>query len=63
MIAGTISIPWLGEKTMDFLGVLASVLQKIPKSFGRWLLFIDTEQSSGVGRKISSFSKRYIIVD
>lgn len=51
-VAGTISIPWLGEKSMGFLVILASVLKKMPKSFGRWWLFIDTESSSGTGRKI-----------
>jgi predicted glycosyltransferase len=51
-IAGTISIPWLGEKTMGFLMILASVLEKIPNSFGRWWLFVDMESSAGVGPKI-----------
>jgi predicted glycosyltransferase len=52
-IAGTISIPWLGEKTMDFLTVLARVLPKIPRSFGIWRLFIDTDSSFGLGQKVS----------
>ena len=52
VFAGTISIPWLGESTLDFLRILAFVLQKIPPSFGRWLLFIDTASSFGVGEKI-----------
>ncbi len=37
---------------MDFLVILADVLKKIPTSFGRWWLFVDTESSSAVGRKI-----------
>jgi predicted glycosyltransferase len=53
VIAGTVSIPWLGEKTMGFLTVLAHVLQKIPKSFGIWRLFIDTDGFSGTGQKVS----------
>lgn len=51
-LAGTISIPWLGEKTMDFLLILAGVLKKIPCSFGRWLLFVDTDSSLDVRQKI-----------
>jgi len=56
-VAGTISIPWFGEKTMDFLIVLAGVLKKISPSFGRWLLFVDTKQSADVGRKIEKLFK------
>lgn len=51
-VAGTISIPWLGEKSMDFLIILASVLKKMPKEFGNWRLFVDAESPSGVGQKI-----------
>ncbi len=51
-IAGTISIPWLGEKSMEFLVILANALKRIPKSFGRWMLFVDMESSSGAGRNI-----------
>jgi len=51
-LAGTISVPWLGEKSIDFLIVLVSVLKKIPKSYGRWHLFIDTESSGQVGQKV-----------
>ncbi len=56
-LAGTISIPWLGEKTIVFLTVLARVLQKMPTSFGRWLLFVDTKQSAHAGRKIEKLFK------
>ena len=52
MFAGTISVPWLGEKSMDFLKILAVVLKKIPKKYGRWWLFIDTESSFKVGQTI-----------
>lgn len=51
-LAGTISIPWLGENTMAFLIILARVLKNIPYTFGRWLLFIDTETSAEVGLAI-----------
>ena len=52
LLAGTISIPWLGETTMDFLIILAGVLERIPPSFGRWLLFVDTDSSPDVGQKV-----------
>lgn len=45
-LAGTISIPWLGERTMEFLRVLSLVLARVPESFGHWLLFVDTETSA-----------------
>jgi predicted glycosyltransferase len=51
-LAGTISIPWLGEKSIDFLKILAAVLKKIPTSFGRWRLFVDTGRSTGTDRQI-----------
>jgi predicted glycosyltransferase len=50
--AGTISVPWLGEKSLDFLVILASVLEKIPSSYGRWRLFVDTESSADVGLRV-----------
>ena len=50
--AGTISIPWLGEKTMCFLTIMAEVLKKIPQSFGRWRLFVDMESSPDMGRRV-----------
>lgn len=50
--AGTISVPWLGEGTLDFLSVLAGVLKKIPRSFGRWRLFIEMESALAAGGKI-----------
>ncbi len=52
-IAGTISIPWLGEKSLDFLLVLAEALQKIPQSYGCWRLFVDVDDISGVCQKLS----------
>jgi predicted glycosyltransferase len=52
LMAGTISIPWLGEKSIDFLKILAGVLKKIPLTFGRWWLFVDTESSGGAGQEI-----------
>ena len=46
-LAGTISIPWLGEKSMTFLACLAKALKNIPLSLGRWHLFAG---SGGSGR-------------
>ncbi len=46
-LAGTISIPWLGEKSMAFLTCLAKALKNIPISLGRWHLFAG---SGGSGR-------------
>jgi predicted glycosyltransferase len=40
--AGTISIPWLGERSGGFIARLAEALRKIPRSFGCWNIFIDT---------------------
>jgi len=57
LLAGTVSIPWLGEETVDFIAVLAGVLKKIPRTFGRWHLFIDMENASAAGRKIRDLFK------
>jgi len=54
-VAGTVSIPWLGEKTVEFLAVLAKVLKKVPRSFGHWVIFVDTESCFDRGRQIGSF--------
>ncbi|TKB26102.1 hypothetical protein FCL47_10175 [Desulfopila sp. IMCC35006] len=52
VIAGTVSIPWLGEKTIDFLLILARVLAKIPQSYGDWRIFVDMDNNSDVCQKI-----------
>lgn len=52
LVAGTISIPWLGEKTFDFLVLLAGILQKIPKSYGLWWLFASIDTSSAAGQRV-----------
>jgi len=44
-LAGTISIPWLGENTAPFLLQLANTLTKVPRSLGFWHLFIDSGSS------------------
>jgi predicted glycosyltransferase len=50
--AGTISVPWLGGKSINFLKILSAVLEVIPGHFGPWRLFVDTESSGGRGRQI-----------
>jgi len=47
-LAGTISIPWLGEKSMTFLACLAKALKNIPISLGRWHLFAGSGGSDKV---------------
>ena len=47
-LAGTISIPWLGEKSMVFLACLAKALKNIPLSLGRWHLFAGSGGSGKV---------------
>lgn len=44
-LAGTISIPWLGEKTAAFLSHLATALARVPATYGNWHLYIDTGAS------------------
>ena len=53
VVAGTVSIPWLGENSMDFLMILAGVLKKIPQSYGCWRLFVDMDGNVDICRKIS----------
>lgn len=50
-VAGTISIPWLGEKSLDFLMLLAGVLQKMPESHGRWWLFVNIDHTTAAGQR------------
>ncbi len=53
-VAGVLSIPWLGEKSLDFLVLLAGVLQKIPECHGRWWLFVDIDQLTAAGQRVSA---------
>jgi predicted glycosyltransferase len=52
-VAGTISIPWLGERSLEFLVLLAGVLQKMPKSYGCWWLFVTIDTSSAAGQRVA----------
>ncbi len=44
--AGTVSIPWLGEKSLGFLQLLGTTLKNIGPSFGKWRLFIGGDSSA-----------------
>jgi len=52
MPAGTVSVPWLGEKSLHFLEQLARGLANIPRDFGKWHLFVDTGDSPEVKKKV-----------
>lgn len=41
-LAGTVSIPWIGENSCDFLFRLAATLKKLGPQYGDWKLFIDS---------------------
>lgn len=43
--AGTIAIPWLGEKSQPLLQSLALALQEIGPQYGKWRLFIDSSNN------------------
>ena len=42
-LAGTISIPWMGENSPDFLRRLATTLTRLGPQQGDWNLFLDSE--------------------
>ncbi len=50
--AGTVSVPWLGEKSLDFLRQLAKALEIIPENLGNWRLFIDAGDSAEIKKKV-----------
>jgi len=52
--AGTVSIPWLGEKSLDFLRQLAKALEIIPENLGNWRLFIDAGDSAEIKKEVWS---------
>ena len=51
-LAGTVSVPWLGEKSLGFLEQLAGALADIDPKYGNWLFFIDTGDSAKVKEKV-----------
>jgi len=40
-LAGTVSVPWIGEKTPTFLRHLHAVLAEMGDTAGRWILYLD----------------------
>ena len=52
--AGTVSVPWLGEKSLHFLEQLACGLANIPPDFGKWHIFVDTGDSAEVQKEVWS---------
>ncbi len=55
--AGTVSIPWLGEKSMDFLRILAAALQNIGARYGQWSIFVgyDNDHEELVSKLFETF--------
>jgi predicted glycosyltransferase len=45
MLAGTVSVPWIGEKTPVFLRNLYTALEKAGDRFGVWMLYLDAAHS------------------
>ncbi len=44
-LAGTVSVPWIGEKSLGFLGQLGVALAATPQNYGDWHLFVDSGDS------------------
>jgi predicted glycosyltransferase len=44
-LAGTVSVPWMGEKSLGFLEQLGIALADIPQDYGDWHLFVDLGDS------------------
>lgn len=51
-LAGTVSVPWLGEKSLGFLEQLAEALAGVPGDYGDWRLFVDTGGSVKVKKNV-----------
>lgn len=51
-LAGTVSVPWLGENSLLFLAELAGALRLLSPELGAWHLFIGTDSSSGAGEQV-----------
>lgn len=50
---GTVSVPWLGEKTIPFLKELAGALRLLSTEPGPWHLFIGTDGSSKTAEQVA----------
>lgn len=53
-LAGTISVPWLGEKSMEFLAQLAEALKRISPGLGSWNLFVGSDNSPVLQPQVSA---------
>lgn len=51
-LAGTVSVPWMGEKSLGFLKQLGIALAAVPQIYGDWCLFVDTGGSVKVRKKV-----------
>jgi predicted glycosyltransferase len=56
-LAGTVSIPWLGESTFDFITELAKAFNILGESHGKWKIFIGTEEGSQTDMDIRALFK------
>lgn len=50
--AGTIAVPWIGEKSVSFLRVLARALQVLGPAHGRWRIFLDMGSTESISIEI-----------
>lgn len=50
---GTVSVPWLGEKSIPFLTELAAALRLLPPGLGPWHLFIGTDGSLQAAEQVA----------
>ncbi len=53
-LAGTVSIPWLGESTFKLIVELAEALRRLGPSHGKWQIFMGVEEGSQNDIKIRS---------
>jgi len=51
-LAGTVSVPWMGQKSLVFLEQLSDALAVIPQNSGHWHLFVDTGTSVKVKKYV-----------
>lgn len=47
-IAATVAIPWLGEKSLSFIRVLAQSIAKIGPMYGQWHIYVEGADSKAV---------------
>ncbi|SDP21371.1 hypothetical protein [Desulforhopalus singaporensis] len=52
--AGTVSVPWIGEKSIGFLRNLAEALKGLGTSVGVWRLFVGGLEEGRVGPQVSA---------